>query len=646
MRQVQIERGLAAVDQTFVIIVGLTVRVAVLKRVGQLTILVRQQPLAVVDGKGQGSAFSWSPAVRVQRIAFGQRDLLRDQVLIRRRTVCQTAFIHLDGRDGYRNIFAVHQIDLDVDRRVRRVVISVLCREREAPLRGLSFYSRSIRVLDLAGGRIIPRLQLAAIFIADDSRAFRVKRCAVACAVRYLQAAFLQAVGAGLQRKAAVFRRIGARSSALPAKRIVGIAADRELRRIVHNVHLHRHFKRVAVGILQDHRHRICAVPGLGLTFARMLKSVTECVFQLAVLDYGRSVRTLSLDALDGVALGSGPLRRLARRIGVRTVRKTFFIHDNHAVSIIDDRTFGILHRYIDGLLSRTVAVGIRDLEGEAVLTLRIRVRLVAVRTIGIHRQRAVIAFYRHAAAAQGVVHRHRLAVLRRRDGEALVSSIIRAEVVADLARHRIGCRTGFHFADSVAHAQRRHVVHNVHRDGRTVAVAVRIHHRHGQLMGNLRVRSGIALVVFRGVPVERIAEIQLARDRVIARHGQGAFICGHNVAGQLAVFENHHIADDDGGHAVRNVDIQGTAGRSGRSGLTRLRTARQAAFIHRQIDRTRFRAGSDGHIVVDIDFRGAGLHGIRSKLRAAVETDIQTPQMIDAVQQIAAAVLVIAAAA
>ena len=164
--------------------------------------------------------------------------------------------------------------------------------------------------------------------------------------------------------------------------------------------------------------------------------------------------------------------------------------------------------------------------------------------------------------------------------------------------------------------------------------------------MGNLRVRSRIAFVVFRGVPVERIAEIQLARDRVIARHGQGAFICGHNVAGQLAVFVNHHVADDDGGHAVGGVDVQGAAGRSGRSGLTRLRTARQATFIHRQIDRTRFRAGSDGHIVVDIDFRSAGLHGIRSKLRAAVETDIQTPQIIDAVQQIAAAVLVIAAAA
>ena len=191
-----------------------------------------------------------------------------------------------------------------------------------------------------------------------------------------------------------------------------------------------------------------------------------------------------------------------------------------------------------------------------------------------------------------------------------------------------------------------RHVVHHVHRDGRTGAVAVRIRHRHGQIMGDLRVRSGIAFVVFRGVPVERIAEVQFSRGRVIARHGQGAFICGNNVAGHLAVFEHYDAADDDGGHTIRGVDGQGAAGRSGRTGLTSLRTARQAAFVHRQIDRTCLRTGSDGHIVVDIDCRGTGLHRIRSKLRSAVESDVQTPQMIDAIQQVAAAVFVIAAAA
>ena len=191
-----------------------------------------------------------------------------------------------------------------------------------------------------------------------------------------------------------------------------------------------------------------------------------------------------------------------------------------------------------------------------------------------------------------------------------------------------------------------RYVVHHVHRDGRTGAVTVRIRHRHGQIMGDLRVRSGIAFVVFRGVPVERIAEVQFSRGRVIARHGQGAFICGNNVAGHLAVFEHYDAADDDGGHTIRGVDVQGAAGRSGRTGLTSLRATRQAAFVHRQIDRTCLRTGSDGHIVVDIDFRGTGLHRIRSKLRSAVESDVQTPQMIDAVQQVAAAVFVIAAAA
>ena len=164
--------------------------------------------------------------------------------------------------------------------------------------------------------------------------------------------------------------------------------------------------------------------------------------------------------------------------------------------------------------------------------------------------------------------------------------------------------------------------------------------------MRDLRVRNGIALDVLRGVASQLVAELQLARGRVIARHGQGAFICGHNVAGQLAVCKNHHVADDDGSHAVRGVDGQGAVGRNGRLGLTSLSTARQAGFVHRQLAAIRADPAGDGHLVVDIDFRGAGLHRIRSKLRAAIETDIQTTQMIDAVQQIAAAVLVIAAAA
>ena len=122
MRQFQIKRRLAG--QTFIVISGVSMGIVVLKRVGQLTVLVRQQPLAFIDGKSP-LAFTGGPAFRVQRIAFGQVDRLRDHAGIRRCAFCQTAFVHLYGLIGYRHISAVRQINLDVDRRTRRVVITV-----------------------------------------------------------------------------------------------------------------------------------------------------------------------------------------------------------------------------------------------------------------------------------------------------------------------------------------------------------------------------------------------------------------------------------------------------------------------------------------------------------------------------------------
>ncbi|OLA86425.1 MAG: hypothetical protein BHW59_03660 [Desulfovibrio piger] len=135
VRQIQIERRL--VGQALIGISGVSMSIVALKRIGQLAVPVCQQPLAVVDGKGQDSVFSGNPAVRVQRIAFGQRDRLRDHAGIRHRTVCQTAFVHLYGLARYRNVSAARQIDLDLDRRTRRVAISVLCREREVTIRDL-----------------------------------------------------------------------------------------------------------------------------------------------------------------------------------------------------------------------------------------------------------------------------------------------------------------------------------------------------------------------------------------------------------------------------------------------------------------------------------------------------------------------------
>ena len=154
--------------------------------------------------------------------------------------------------------------------------------------------------------------------------------------------------------------------------------------------------------------------------------------------------------------------------------------------------------------------------------------------------ERIVPVLSLHARHVLPVVQAHRHALLA-----------VSTERHVHGTRHRLAVSAG----RLRIHTDRRHVVHHVHRDGTVDLGTVHIRHRHGQVMGNLRVRSRIAFVVFRGVPVERIAEIQLARDRVIARHGQGAFICGHNVAGQLAVCKNHHVADDDGSHAVRGVD-------------------------------------------------------------------------------------------
>ena len=63
-----------------------------------------------------------------------------------------------------------------------------------------------------------------------------------------------------------------------------------------------------------------------------------------------------------------------------------------------------------------------------------------------------------------------------------------------------------------------RHVVHHVHRDGAVDLGAVRIRHRHGQIMGNI-VHAGAAML--RGVAAQCVGKLQLARDRIKVRHRQ-----------------------------------------------------------------------------------------------------------------------------
>ena len=386
-----------------------------------------------------------------------------------------------------------------------------------------------------------------------------------------------------------------------------------------------------------------------------LIKAVVQLAGLNIVLQVQRAFRQFDILAAFGCKLGQTDLLihsvdrhlhaglvlhrdRQAAGVGGLAAFRDFGIFRHQTTTVLTQIDTGLVHDVHGHLhgIGRRVAVGIVHLER----------KVLGILHSGIRRERERLAFHVH----------HHLAGLRRQlplPGLGILGHLLAVQrqitfaVRAEVDAHSAGDLIAFLDGCCVScRTDRRYVVHHVHRNGRAGAVSVRIRHRHGQIMRDLRVRNGIALDVLRGVASQLVAELQLARGRVIARHGQGAFICGHNVAGQLAVCKNHHVADDDGSHAVRGIDGQGAVGRNGRLGLTSLSTARQAGFVHRHLAAIRADPAGDGHLVVDIDFRGAGLHRIRSKLRAAIETDIQTTQMIDAVQQIAAAVLVIAAAA
>ena len=168
--------------------------------------------------------------------------------------------------------------------------------------------------------------------------------------------------------------------------------------------------------------------------------------------------------------------------------------------------------------------------------------------------------------------------------------------------------------------------------------------------MGDLRIRSRIALVVFRGVPVECVIEVQPARGRIIAGHGQGTFIRGNRVARERAVFKHGHVADDNGRHAVRGVDDQGSSGRDRSVGRAGSRAIGKAGFMDRHHFRSRIAIErSHSHAVIHPAIAlipGTGLHRVCGKLYTAVEADVQATQMVDAIQQVTAAIFVITAAA
>ena len=153
---------------------------------------------------------------------------------------------------------------------------------------------------------------------------------------------------------------------------------------------------------------------------------------------------------------------------------------------------------------------GVREVlrDGLALRDVHTGIQLVAVRPVRIQRQLAILALHRlpQRPAFDG--------------GHRLVGRAIRTEHVVgqDIAAvRRTALSRGFRQAH-VIRMCRRHVVHHAHRDGAVDLGAVRIRHRHGQIMGNI-VHAGAAML--RGVAAQCVGKLQLARDRIKVRHRQ-----------------------------------------------------------------------------------------------------------------------------
>ena len=164
--------------------------------------------------------------------------------------------------------------------------------------------------------------------------------------------------------------------------------------------------------------------------------------------------------------------------------------------------------------------------------------------------------------------------------GHRMFGGTVRAELIIVqyvASRLRLRFREG-----NTVRMGRRHVVHDGHGNGAVRLAAVHVRHGHGKIMGNLRVPFGL-ITMLRGVVVQRVGELQLARGRVEARHSQDAFIRGHGVSGKRSIFKHGHVVDDDAGHAVGRTDAQRAFGRCGHTGLPGLSAALKSRFVHRQ---------------------------------------------------------------
>ena len=275
---------------------------------------------------------------------------------------------------------------------------------------------------------------------------------------------------------------------------------------------------------------------------------------------------------------------------------------------------------------------------------------------VGVHRNGCTVSEGNGRLA--GIVHTHTTRIccavdvhLHRRT--VYVRTKLKAFHLAADRRHRIGKI----FTRYVHTLQYGHVVGDLDTDHSRAAVAVAVRHHDFHFVGDGIVFAATLLAVFLGGLVQRIGIGQVRA--VKAGHVQVPLIRLDGIARQDAVLPDDDAADGDGRHAVRGGDAHAAVGRRGAPAAAAI----QGGFVHLEhivrhgrreifsldgdVRIIRIRAGSGrrhGHAVVVLIIR-ARLHRICGQLHAAVEADVQTPQMVEAVQQVVAAVFVVAAA-
>ena len=345
--------------------------------------------------------------------------------------------------------------------------------------------------------------------------------------------------------------------------------------------------------------------------------------------------------------------------VGVAGIRLSDVYRRNIAVAIDRDRQIG----------SGTVAVTILDRIAEAdtcrLTTGQTRVRLGRkhIAAVGIQRGNTVLRIYRvHAVRYRiGTVRAAFLvriaAQIPGHTGTAVGTETVR---LARAVNIRKDIATGAGILRHAVHVVigHGHVVGDLDTDHSRAAVAVAVRHHHFHFVGDGIVFAATLLAVFLGGLVQRIGIGQVRA--VKAGHVQVPLIRLDGIARQGAVLPDDDAADGDGRHAVRGGDAHAAVGRRGAPAAAAI----QGGFVHLEhivrhgrreifsldgdVRIIRIRAGSGrrhGHAVVVLIIR-ARLHRICGQLHAAVEADVQTPQMVEAVQQVAAAVFVVAAAA